>query len=616
MEGSMKITKLISLLLALLMITSLAACTQPAAETPPEEPPAEEAPPAVEEGIKSGTYEVEGVGFGGKMSVKVTIKDGKIDDIEIGKNYETNGAGRVALEYVSQRIIEGQTTNVEAVSGATISSSSLMALVRKALEEAGATKDQFSEDYKIARDIKSEREAEIVIIGAGGTGLAAAVTAGQEGASVIVLETNGFAGGNLLVSGGVYNSPEPEMQAKQGIEDSPELFVQQTLAGGDNIANPELVRILAYNALDGLNWLKELGNEFEDQVIQAPGALHPRSHNTTAPLGSGIIKTYLEHIDKMDNVEILYETKGESLIQEDGRVVGVIAKNPDGSKLTVKANKGVIIATGGFSKNAQLVMEYRNAEKWPLLDENSVSTNMDSIRGEGIIMAREIGADVVDMDQMQFLYLGQPKTGLLSGVFNVSAEVTVFVNKEGKRFVAEDARRDVISSAVFAQEDGMMYMLHSAESLSDPANQLNIDGIPMKELLDIGAYGWKQGDTLEELAKEIGVPAENLVQTIAEYNEAVDTKNDPFGRTLLNVKMAKGPFYAIPRVPALHHTMGGLRIDTLARVLDTKGEPIPGLYAGGEVTGGIHGGNRLGGNAVTDTVVFGRLAAQSAVAGK
>ncbi|HOG62820.1 MAG TPA: flavocytochrome c [Sedimentibacter sp.] len=612
----MKITKLISLLLALLMITSLAACTQPAAETPPEEPPAEETPPAVEEGIKSGTYEVEGVGFGGKMSVKVTIKDGKIDDIEIGKNYETNGAGRVALEYVSQRIIEGQTTNVEAVSGATISSSSLMALVRKALEEAGATKDQFSEEYKIARDIKTEREAEIVIIGAGGTGLAAAVTAGQEGASVIVLETNGFAGGNLLVSGGVYNSPEPEMQAKQGIEDSPELFMQQTLAGGDNIANPELVRILAYNALDGLNWLKELGNEFEDQVIQAPGALHPRSHNTTAPLGSGIIKTYLEHIDKMDNVEILYETKGESLIQEDGRVVGVIAKNPDGSKLTVKANKGVIIATGGFSKNAQLVMEYRNAEKWPLLDENSVSTNMDSIRGEGIIMAREIGADVVDMDQMQFLYLGQPKTGLLSGVFNVSAEVTVFVNKEGKRFVAEDARRDVISSAVFAQEDGMMYMLHSAESLSDPANQLNIDGIPMKELLDIGAYGWKQGDTLEELAKEIGVPAENLVQTIAEYNEAVDTKNDPFGRTLLNVKMEKGPFYAIPRVPALHHTMGGLRIDTLARVLDTKGEPIPGLYAGGEVTGGIHGGNRLGGNAVTDTVVFGRLAAQSAVAGK
>jgi len=612
----MKITKLISLLLALLMITSLAACTQPAAETPPEEPPAEEAPPAVEEGIKSGTYEVEGVGFGGKMSVKVTIKDGKIDDIEIGKNYETNGAGRVALEYVSQRIIEGQTTNVEAVSGATISSSSLMALVRKALEEAGATKDQFSEEYKIARDIKTEREAEIVIIGAGGTGLAAAVTAGQEGASVIVLETNGFAGGNLLVSGGVYNSPEPEMQAKQGIEDSPELFMQQTLAGGDNIANPELVRILAYNALDGLNWLKELGNEFEDQVIQAPGALHPRSHNTTAPLGSGIIKTYLEHIDKMDNVEILYETKGESLIQEDGRVVGVIAKNPDGSKLTVKANKGVIIATGGFSKNAQLVIEYRNAEKWPLLDENSVSTNMDSIRGEGIIMAREIGADVVDMDQMQFLYLGQPKTGLLSGVFNVSAEVTVFVNKEGKRFVAEDARRDVISSAVFAQEDGMMYMLHSAESLSDPANQLNIDGIPMKELLDIGAYGWKQGDTLEELAKEIGVPAENLVQTIAEYNEAVDTKNDPFGRTLLNVKMEKGPFYAIPRVPALHHTMGGLRIDTLARVLDTKGEPIPGLYAGGEVTGGIHGGNRLGGNAVTDTVVFGRLAAQSAVAGK
>jgi len=612
-----RLTKLVSLLIALMMVASMAACTQPAAEAPPAEPPAEEPPAAEEpEGIKSGTYEVEGVGFGGKMRVKVTVKDEKINDIEVVKDFETVGVGKVALEVVSQRIIEGQSTNVEAVSGATISSGSLMTIVQKALEEAGAAKDQFSQEYKIARDIKSEREADIVIIGAGGTGLAAAVTAGQADASVIVLETNGFAGGNLLVSGGVYNSPEPEMQAKQGIEDSPELFMEQTLAGGDNIANPELVRILAFNALDGLNWLKELGNVFDPEVIQAPGALHPRSHNTSAPLGSGIINTYLDHISKMDKVEILYETKGESLIQEDGRVVGVKAINPDGSELTVKANKGVIIATGGFSKNPEIVMKYRNAEKWPLLDEKSVSTNMASIRGDGIIMAQAVGADVVDMEQMQFLYLGTPKTGLLSGVFNVSAELTVFVNQEGKRFVAEDQRRDVISSAVFEQEGGMMYMLHSADSLSDPAAQLNIDGIPMKELLDIGAYGWKQGNTLEELAKEIGVPAENLVQTIAEYNEAVDTKNDPFGRKLLNKKLETGPFYALPRVPALHHTMGGLRIDTLARVLDTNGAPIPGLYAGGEVTGGIHGGNRLGGNAVTDTVVFGRLAAQSAVAGE
>ncbi|MGD9568824.1 MAG: flavocytochrome c [Sedimentibacter sp.] len=601
------------------MIISLAACAQqkPTTETPPAQPPAEE-PPAeakVEE-IKSGTYEVEGVGFGGKMNVKVTIKDGKIDDVEVVKNFETAGVGKVALQIVSDRIVEGQSTNVDAVTGATISSNGLMATVQKALEEAGATKDQFAEEYRIDSDIQSKREADVVIIGAGGTGLAAAVTAGQEKASVIVLEANGIAGGNLVVSGGVYNSPDPELQEKQGIEDSPELFKKQTLEGGDNIGNPELVGILANNAFDGLNWLKELGVIFEDKVIQAPGALHPRSHNTPAPLGTGIIDVYLDQIAKMDNVTILYETKGESLIQEDGRVVGVKATNPDGSELTIKANKGVIIATGGFAKNTEMVMEYRDAKKWPLLDENSVSTNMDSIQGDGISMAKEVGADVVDMEQMQFLYLGTPKTGLLSGVFNVSAELTIFVNSEGKRFVAEDQRRDVISSAVFAQEGGQMFMLHSADSLSDPSKQVNIDGIPMKELLDIGAYGWKQGDTLEELAKEIGVPAENLVQTVKEYNEAVDTKNDPFGRKLLNLKMEKGPFYAIARVPALHHTMGGLRIDTNAHVLDVNGEIIPGLYAGGEVTGGIHGGNRLGGNAVTETVVFGRLAGQSAVSGK
>ncbi len=567
-------------------------------------------------GLKSGTYEGEGSGFGGIMNVKVSINDGKIEDVEIVKSYETAGVGQAALEIIADRIVEGQSTNVDVVSGATISSRALMSTVRKTLDEAGATENQFAEEYKIERDIQSEREADVVIIGAGGTGLAAAVTAGQENASVIVLETNGIAGGNLVVSGGVYNSPDPELQAKQGIEDSPELFMEQTLKGGDNIGNPELVGILTSKALDGLNWLRELGVVFDEKVIQAPGALHPRSHNTPAPLGTGLINVYLDHIAKMDNVNILYETKGESLIQEDGRVVGVKAINPDGSELTIKANKGVIIATGGFSKNIEMVMKYRDAEKWPLLDENSVSTNMNSIQGDGIIMAQEAGADVVDMDLMQFLYLGTPKTGLLSGVYNVSAELTVFVNSEGKRFVAEDQRRDVISKAVFEQEGGQMYMLHSADSLKDPATQVNIDGIPMKDLLDTGAYGWKKGDTLEELAKEMGVPAENLVQTVKEYNDAVDTQQDPFGRKLLTMKMETGPFYAIPRVPALHHTMGGLRIDADGHVLDQNGEIIPGLYAGGEVTGGIHGGNRLGGNAVTETVVFGRVAGQSAASGK
>lgn len=566
--------------------------------------------------VADGTYQAEGLGFGGKMKVSVKLQDGKIGDVVVDQNFDTPGVGQVALEIVADRIVEGQSTKVDAVTGATWSSQSLMNTVRKALKDAGVPDDQFAKEYHIKRDIQAERSADVVIIGGGGTGLAAAVTAADAGASVIVLEVNGIAGGNLVVSGGVYNTPAPELQGPQGIEDSPELYKKQTLEGGDNVANPDLVETLAVNAHDGYLWLKEIGVEFVDKVIQAPGALHPRSINTTAPLGTGLINAYLHQLENYDKAEILYETKAVSLIQENGRVTGVKATNPDGSELTVKASKGVIIATGGFSKNSEMVMEYRNAEKWPQISEKSVSTNMSSIQGDGIRMAQAVGADVVDMDQMQFLYLGTPKTGLLSGVFNVSAELTIFVNQQGNRFVAEDQRRDVISSAVFAQTDGMMYMLHSADSLKDPATQVSIDGVPMKELLDTGAYGWKQGKTLEELAAAIGVPAENLVKTVADYNQAVDSQVDPFGRKLLKLKMETGPFYALPRVPALHHTMGGIRIDTKAHVLDKSGNIIPGLYAGGEVTGGVHGGNRLGGNAVTETVVFGKIAGLSAASGE
>ncbi|WP_162890868.1 FAD-binding protein [Suicoccus acidiformans] len=200
----------------------------------------------------------------------------------------------------------------------------------------------------------------------------------------------------------------------------------------------------------------------------------------------------------MDSVEILYNTKGESLIQsEDDEVQGVIVTNPDGSELILNAANGIILATGGFSKNMDLVLEYADSEKWRQLDKDTVSTNMNSIQGDGIEMGIEAGADLGDMDQMQFLYLGAPNTGILSGVYDVSAEIVIFVNQEGERFVAEDERRDVISLGVFDQTDAMMWLINSTDSLDEPENNLNIDGIPMQELLDIGAYGWVQDETLE-----------------------------------------------------------------------------------------------------------------------
>lgn len=626
--------KLVVILLALAMVLSLAACgekaPQQSQETPsstqessasvstkpePESTGTEESTEGKETAKITGTFPGEANGFGGKLLLEVQLKDGKIEKIDVKSNYETEGVGRVALHKVAERIVEGQSTKVEALTGATISSRAMMSGVEDALKKAKAPEGAFAKEYKIERKLEKALEADVVIVGGGGSGLAAAVTAAEKGASVIVLEKNGFVGGNTILCGGIYNAPDPELQGKQGIEDSPELFMKQTLEGGDNVGNPELVKVLTHNALDGLNWLRGLGMKFDETIIQGAGSLYPRTHQSIEPLGTGFIAAYLRKFEGNDKVQVLTETTVEELVMDGDKVAGVKAKNYDGSDLTVTAKKGVIIATGGFSKNIDMVLEYNTSGKWPNLTKDVVSTNLASIQGDGIRMAKKIGADLVDMEQMQFLYLGIPKLGMISGLVDLGAENTIFINQKGERFVQEDGRRDVICKAIFEQENGQMYYMHSSDTL-DFNTEKSLEGVPMPELLKDHTYGWQSGETLEELAKNLNVPVEALKQTVESYNRAVDEKKDEFGRTLLTKKMEKGPYAAVPRVPALHHTMGGLRIDTQARVLNAQGQPIPGLYAAGEVTGGIHGANRLGGNAVVDTVVFGRLAGESAALGK
>lgn len=605
--------KFMAIFLALVLCLSMVACNKEDT-TSSEEVTTEE---GADETIKvdsddiAQVYPVSVAGFGGDMEVKVTLAKDKIEDIEVQKDYETQGVGKLALELVRERILDGQSVNVDEVSGATVSSKALKKAVKTALEDANMDVEMFSNEYKVETDYEKELEADVIVIGGGGAGLAAAVVASDNDSSVIVIEKNGFLGGNTVLCGGIYNAPDPEFQEPQGIEDSPELFYTQTLEGGDNVGNPELVKVLTENAYDGLQWLKSLGMVFEETIIQGAGSLHPRTHQSVDPLGTGFINAYENNLKNKDSVQILLETTAEELIEEDGKIVGVKGKYKDGSDVVFKANKGVIIATGGFAKNTEMVLEYNTSGKWPNLDENTVSTNIDSIRGDGIRMAKEIGADLVDMEQMQFLYLGIPKLGHISGLVDLGAENTIFINSQGNRFVREDGRRDLISSAIFEQENGQMYLMHSNNNV-DMATETSLEGVPLTELIESHKYGWQSGETIEEFAENIGVPAENLEKTIEEYNNSIDSQEDQFGRELLTKKMLEGPYFAVPRVPSLHHTMGGIRIDTETRVLDMDGNPIKGLYAAGEVTGGIHGANRLGGNAVVDTVVFGRIAGESA----
>ncbi len=561
----------------------------------------------------AGTYEATAPGYGGDIKVAVDLgDDGKIENIEVIEAYETVGVGTVAYPMVIDRIIEGQSTDVDIVTGATATSRGTMLAVNNALEEANVS-DKFKDEYRIDREYPSELETDIVIVGGGGAGLAAAVEAIDKGSSVTVIENNGFVGGNTILSGGIYNAPDPEKQAPEGIEDSADLFFEQTYEAGDKVANPDLVRVMTENAYDGFKWLEILGMEFDEKITQGAGSLYPRTHKAVKPHGNGFIDAYMDNLSNNEKFNLLTETTGKSIIMEDGEAKGVIAENLDGSELKIKANQAVIIATGGFAKNNDMVLEYIDKEKWPNIDTDVVSTNLASITGDGINMGIDAGADLVDMEQMQFLYLGWPGKGLTTGAISPSAEPTLFVNKEGERFVREDGRRDEISKAVFEQTDGEMWIISSSD-LIDLENHLMPNGKTIPETYKDNIYGWAWGDNLEELAEDMDVDYKVLKETIDTYNAGVEEENDEFGRELLTTKFEKGPWIAVPRVPSLHHTMGGLEINTETQVLDKDGKVIPRLYAAGEVTGGIHGANRVGGNAIVDTVVFGRITGQNAAA--
>lgn len=610
MKGTKKI---ISFILAFVMIFTLASCSTNTNGTDEGQNESTNGQ-AVKGNLVAGTYNSESQGMGGKLNVEVTVDENQITDIKVLNNYETPSVGTVPIKELPKEIIERQTLAVDTVTGATLTSNAVLSSVEDCLKQAGANLDAYkSEDDRLVKEYPDELTADVIIVGGGGAGLSAAVAATDEGASVIVIEKMGILGGNTSVCGGIYNTPDPELQEPAGIEDSVELYVKQTLEGGDNLGNPELVQTLCENAYDGLKWIEGMGMKFEDKIIQGAGSLYPRTHQSVDPLGTGFINAYMKTLDeRADKCKIFTDTKGEELILDGNKVIGVKASNKDGSDLTLHANKGVILSTGGFAGNVELRQKYNTSGKWEDLGPDVPTTNMPGVTGDGIEMSSKAGADLIDMDLIQLLYLSIPKSGALTGVYDLGAENTIFVNEEGNRFVREDGRRDVICKAIFEQPEGLMYMIHSADVLLDPENAETLEGVPMSDVLENHLYGWQSGETLDELAENISVPAENLKASIDSYNDAVDAGKDEFGRELLTKKFENGPWYALPRVPAVHHTMGGVKIDTNCHALNKDDEVIEGLYVAGELAGGIHGGNRLGGNAVVDTVVFGRIAGTSA----
>ena len=586
-------------------------------------------------------------GFGGDVTVTVEVEDGKIVSVTAEGASETQGVGSVAIEELPTAIVEAQSVAIDGIAGATFSSTAVLDAAKEALIAAGMNEEAITiaqEKEPVSTDA-IELTADVVVVGAGGAGMSAALEAQNHGASVIVLEKMGSIGGNTLVAGSALNAAQPIKQATQTMPsdriatvegyldlepqhplmavwqkevrdeieaykntnstflfDSAAFHKLQTYVGGDYVADPELIDVLCDNAIEGVYWLDTLGATWKDEIVSVFGSTWTRGHNPTLDLGTaGASFVYPQRNAFEENGgEILTNYRAEHLIVEDGAVVGVTGVTGDGAPFTVHATKGVVLATGGFSANEDLREEYN--EQWPTL-RGLKTTNPSSSTGDGIIMAREIGANLVGMGWIQLIpYTHNAATATIDG--------SIYVDKDGKRFIAEDERRDVIAAETIDHNDGWFYWLVDDKTITDELNGITIYGQVIAEYANgVDVF---YADTLEELAQQAGLDPEQLQATVDEYNASVESGVDEIGRKNLPQKIDRGPYLMYIDEIMVHHTMGGVQIDKNCQVYDVDGNVIPGLYAAGEVTGGIHGSNRLGGNAIADAVVFGRIAGTSA----
>lgn len=556
--------------------------------------------------FKPGKYDGEATGYGGKLKVSVEVDESKIKDIKIVEQNETAYISRLAIEKLPKGIVEHQTIGVDSISGATFSSLAVKSAVKSALEKTGVDMSIVSKkpEEKPVQKTSETVEAEVVIIGSGGAGLSAAVSAFEHGAkNVVIVEKMAFAGGNTLRAGGAMNAVNVEKQKAQGIEDSIDLHFKHTFEGGHKVAIESLVRVLTSKAPDTVKWLESQGVKFKKEIGSVIGAKWARSNQTEMPLGTGFISVLEKKVNEKGG-KILFETKAKELIKDGNRIVGIKAESKD-KMLTIKASKGVIIATGGYASDFELAKKYLNDKGVYNLGNLPVkieSTNHPGATGDGIVMAEKVGAKIIDMEHIQLLPMGGDKFGP-----TINIENAFFINKDGKRYVKEDGGRDELCLSAFKQKDGQYYMINDSQIITP--DRITLSGEKLDVLIEKGIVVEKP--TLKELAEAIKVPYDELQKTTDSFNKSVETQNDEFGRKVWNKKIEKGPFYATLRYPALHHTMGGININESAQVLDQSGKVIEGLFAAGEVTGGIHGANRLGGNAITDIMVFGRTAGES-----
>ncbi|MGX7025215.1 flavocytochrome c [Vagococcus hydrophili] len=556
---------------------------------------------------KDGKFEGEAKGANGLIKVEVTVKKDKIENIKVIESSETDGVSDLALKQIPDAIIKDQGLDVDAVTGASSTSKAVVDAVKNALEKSSvdiAAMSKVKANLPKAKEV-SKTDYDVVVIGGGGAGLSAAITAAEKGSEVVLLEKLPVLGGNTMISGGEMAAPSNWLQKEQGIKDSKDQFYEDIIKGGDAENDPELVRVLADNALSAAEWLRDdVKVEFEDYLLFFGGHSVKRSLVPKDASGAELVKK-LEKKAKDSGVTLLTNADAKKITAKDGKGdLNQVEAKVNEKDITFSAKKGIVVASGGFGANLEMRKKYNKD-----MDEKILSTTSTGSMGDGIVIGEGIGAGTTDMEYIQTYPTCDPETGRLLYVGDVRMEgLSILVNKEGKRFVEELERRDVISKAVTKQSDGHSYMFWDQAAM----DKSKVDKTHKKEYESLINRGLLvKADTVEEAAKHFEIDAKELQKTVDTYNRyAKDGKDKDFNKRGELVAFGEGPYYIMKSIPAVHHTMGGLTINTKAQLLDGDKKVIPHVYAAGEVTGDVHGTNRLGSDAIADIIVFGRIAGE------
>lgn len=546
--------------------------------------------------IQDGTYTATSEGHNGSVEVSVTFESGKITDVTIGENSETDGLATPAFETVPAQIVEYQTLKTDTVSGATYTTVAIRSAVSDCIKQAGGDPSTFNGTVPNDEEGQSETlSADVIVVGGGAAGMSATLRLEELGKSVILVEKTSSLGGTIRVSGGNQVVSGSKVQAEAGVtNDTAESMEADFMKNGDNLNKEDLLSIYAENVGATTDWLVDtVGVEYNME-----GGLHKLAEYSIdrelayVDGGAGAAKILGNAVNATE-ATVLLNTKVTELTTEDGKVVGVTAETTKGKTYTLTA-ENVILATGGYGNNNDLL---------PASAEKGLFYGLDSSNGEGLEMATAIGANTTHTEYIKEYPNGVETSkkhakSTIAGNITAFSKAAILVNKSGVRVVNEKASNHDILNALQEQEDEMLYLVMDETTFNEWKTKLKAAGLT-EETIDsyVANNGASEpifttGSNAKEAAEAAGIDGDALTETIATFNTYVENGEDAdFGRGVdyLTAQFEEGPIYIVEQKARYATTMGGLDVDANLQVLNTSGETIDGLYAAGEVIGGQMG---------------------------